>query len=98
METKDTSVTCPCCESRLEIDVRTGAILRWRRKAEVDETGKPKVREEDWTGAAERVQQRTSSAAEKFDAGLTREKERERDLDDLFQKASEKLKRKGSQD
>jgi hypothetical protein len=34
---------------------------------------------------------RSGSAAEKFDAGLAREKTRERDLDELFRKTREKL-------
>ena len=33
-----------------------------------------------------------SGALDKFDSSLQREKNRERDLDDLFRKASEKVK------
>jgi hypothetical protein len=91
MDTKAIEVSCPCCQSRLEIDVRTATIVRWRRKAELDETGKPKVSETDWSEASERVMKRSGSAAEKFDAGLAREKTRERDLDELFRKTREKL-------
>jgi uncharacterized Zn finger protein (UPF0148 family) len=88
---KDLTVTCPCCESRLEIDVRTGTLVRWRKKGETDETGKPVMRESDWTSASERVSQRLGSATDKFDQSLSREKNRAKDLDELFRKANEKL-------
>lgn len=88
---KDVAVTCPCCESRLEIDVRTGKVVRWRKKGETDETGKPVMTESDWTTAADRVSKRMGSATDKFDQSLSREKSRSKDLDELFRKASEKL-------
>lgn len=88
---KDLTVTCPCCESRLEIDVRTGTLVRWRKKGETDETGKPVMRESDWTSASERVSKRLGSATDKFDQSLSREKSRAKDLDELFRKANEKL-------
>jgi len=97
MDTKETRVACPCCQSQLEIDVRTGTVVRWRRPGEQDETGKPVLRESDWKEASERVSKRLGSAGEKFDEGLSREQSRERDLDDLFRKANEKLKRKGDE-
>lgn len=91
METKQLDVTCPCCQSRLSIDVRTSRILRWNRPEELDETGKPVTKESDWNAANARVEGRLSTAADKFDEGLARERGRERDLDDLFRQASEKL-------
>jgi hypothetical protein len=91
METKDLHVECPCCQSRLEVDVRTGKILRWGRKTESDPSGKPIVGESHWGGATERVSKRLGTAADKFDQSLQRERTRSRDLDDLFRKASEKL-------
>lgn len=97
MDTKDVKLVCPCCESRLEVDVRTGKVVRWSRKGESDETGKPVMRESDWSTASERVSQRLGSAADKFDDSLSREKTREQDLEDLFRKASDKLKRKGDE-
>ncbi len=95
MDTKETHVTCPCCESRLEVDVRTGKVVKWRRKGELDETGKPKVDEKDWDDASTRVSKRMGTAADRFEAGLSKEKNREKDLDDLFRKANEKLKEGG---
>lgn len=94
MDAKEIKIDCPCCESRLEIDVRTAKVLRWRRKGETDETGKPVLRESDWSAAADRVGKRLGSAADKFDDSLTREKGRAQDLDELFRKANEKLGRK----
>ena len=91
MEKKEVQVDCPECGMRLLVDVRTGKILRSSRASEIDETGKTVVREEDWDSARDRVQSRLSSAEDKFDSGLNREKNREQDLDDLFRRASEKL-------
>ena len=98
MDQRETKVTCPCCESYLEVDVRTGKVVKWRRKTELDPTGKPILRESDWNQAADRVGGRMSEAAEKFDSGLAREQSREKDLDELFRKASDKLKKRGTQD
>jgi hypothetical protein len=94
MDQKEVKVDCPCCRSRLEIDVRTAAVLRWRPRSELDETGKPVVRESDWSEAAGRVSRRTGAAGDKFDESLTKEKKRAQDLDELFKKANEKLGRK----
>lgn len=94
MDTKEAKVECPCCQSRLEVDVRTGTVLRWRKKGETDEMGKPVLRESDWGSASERVSKRLGSATDKFDQSLSREKERAKDLDELFRKASEKLERR----
>jgi len=91
METKDVLVVCPCCESRIEVDVRTGKVLRWRKPAELDDTGKPVVNESDCNAANERVSGRMAAASDKFDAGLAKERQRERDLDELFRRASDKL-------
>ena len=41
MAAKDLEITCPCCESRIEVDLRTGKVLRWNKKSELDEAGKP---------------------------------------------------------
>jgi len=91
MEPKEISVSCPCCESRLAIDVRTRKVMRWGRKEELDATGKPIVRSEDWDQAFGRVANRQESATDKFDDALSREKSREKDLDDLFKQAKKKL-------
>jgi hypothetical protein len=97
MDQKEVKVDCPCCQSRLEIDVRTATVLRWRKQGETDETGKPVLRESDWSSASERVSKRLGSAGDKFDESLSREKKRSQDLDDLFRKAHEKLGKKAEE-
>lgn len=94
MDQRSVIVTCPCCESRLDVDVRSGNVVRWNRATEVDETGKPILKEEDWAEANKKVGSRLDTAADAFESGLSKELNREKDLDDLFDKASEKAKRK----
>jgi hypothetical protein len=94
VDQKEVKVECPCCRSRLEVDVRTAQVVRWRRQGETDETGKPVLRESDWSAASERVGKRMGSAGDKFDESLSREKRRSEDLDELFRKANEKLGKK----
>lgn len=91
MDEKEIQIDCPCCRSRLAVDVRTAKVVRWAREGETEPSGKPKVRAEDWDHAHGRVQSRLTSAEDRFEAGLGRERSRERDLEDLFRKASEKL-------
>ena len=92
METKQIDIQCPCCESSLSVDVRTEKVLRWARPTEVDEYGKPVLREADWDTAMGRVAGREKGAIDKFDQALSREQSRGKDLDDLFRKAEEKLR------
>ena len=94
METKEIDVRCPCCESSLSIDVRTAKVLRWGRPTELDDHGKPVLREENWDEALGRVVGREGAALDKFDQALSKEKTRGKDLDDLFRKAEEKLNEK----
>ncbi len=98
MSAREIHVSCPCCESRLEIDVRTGAVLKWRRPEELDATGKPIVRQADWDEATGKVKDRMETALDKFDASLDREKNRAKDLDDLFLKAKDKLDKRREDD
>ena len=86
METKDLAVRCPCCDSRIVVDVRTGKILTWSRAGEVDAEGRPKVTEEDWDAAQDKAKGRLAAGKDKFEEGLARENEREKDLDDLWDK------------
>ena len=90
METKEVAIRCPCCESRITVDVRTRKIVTWHRAGEVDRKGKPIVTKEDWNAAEGKVQNRLAAGEDRFDANLSREKTRGRDLDDLFEKMSEK--------
>ena len=92
MDKKDLELTCPCCESRLTVDLRTSKVVRARRPEELDETGKPQVSAKDWDDVNDRVRGRLDSAAEKFEAGLSRERSKTKDLDALFDEAKEKLR------
>ena len=94
MDAKELEVDCPCCASRLWIDVRTRTVVRALKPGESDETGKTVLRESDWSAANERVSKRMGGATDKFDESLSREKKRSQDLDELFRKASDKLKGK----
>jgi hypothetical protein len=90
MANRDVKVVCPCCESVLEVDARVGSVIRWKRKDELDASGKRIVRESDWDDAASRAKERKSGAMDKFDASLTQERGREQSLDDLFDQAKKK--------
>ena len=94
MVNRDVKVVCPCCESVLEVDARGGSVLRWKRKEELDASGKRVLRESDWDDAAERAQQRRAGAQDKFDASLKKEVGREQDLDDLFDQAKQRQRDK----
>jgi len=91
VESKQIEIACPCCKSRLLIDVRTGQLLRTLRAEEVDEKGKPVVSERDWDDALGKVRGRQQTREGKLDEALDRERDKERRLDDLFRKAREKL-------
>jgi hypothetical protein len=91
MDRKELEVTCPCCASRLVIDLRTERVVRSARPEERDEQGKPKVAESDWTSAMEKVEGRTRSSEDKLNAALDRERNRQSRLDELFRSAKERL-------
>jgi hypothetical protein len=88
--TKQIDVTCPCCQTRLTVDVRTSQVLRFARPSEVDETGKAVLDPARWDEAVERVQGRTRRVADELESGLSRERDKERHLDDLFDAARKK--------
>lgn len=90
MEKKQFEVTCPCCSSRLLLDVRSQKIVRSRRPEQLDEAGKPKVNAGDWDDALGRVQTREAQRDTKLDDALRREENKSDHLDDLFKKASER--------
>jgi hypothetical protein len=92
MDAKQIEIACPCCKSRLLVDVRTGKLLRTLRPEELDATGKPVVGERDWDQALGKVRERSDQGESKLDSALDRERKRSADLDDLFRKAREKLR------
>lgn len=94
METKQIEVDCPCCETRLVIDVLTRTVLRADAPAQIDETGKAQLDPERWSAASERVVGRSESAQDKLSAALDAERGKEDRLDSLFDKAKDKLERR----
>ena len=90
MSTKQIDVSCPCCNTRLTIDVLTKAILRHAPPEQLDETGKAILDEGRWDEATGRVSDRKSASLDKFENALGKERSREKDLEDLFDKARRK--------
>lgn len=91
MGTKQIDVVCPCCNTRLTVDVLTRKILRHAAPAQIDETGKAVLDMGRWDSAKKRVSGRGSTSADKFESALGKEKTRSGDLDDLFDKAKRKV-------
>lgn len=89
-EAKSIDVECPCCRSRLHIDVLTRSVLRAASPAQVDEMGKPVVSPKDWDRALGRVKERHAEGERSFDGALERERRRAEDLDELFRRAAAK--------
>ncbi|MEM9801380.1 MAG: hypothetical protein AAGA20_13720 [Planctomycetota bacterium] len=88
---KEVEVDCPCCESRLVIDVLTQKVLRHVPKQALDEFGKPVTDGARWDDANRTVSERKGRGTDAFDAALDKEKSRTRDLDDLFDRARAKV-------
>lgn len=93
MDAKEIEVTCPCCRSVLSVDVRTATVVRSARPAEVDGAGRPKLDPGRWDEAVGRVGERRERAADELEAGLSRERDKERRLDEQFEAAKRKLQR-----
>ena len=89
-EAKSIDVECPCCRSRLHIDVLTRSVLRAASPAQVDEMGKPVVAPRDWDRALGKVKERRAEGERSFDGALERERRRAEDLEDLFRRAAAK--------
>lgn len=92
MNPKQIEITCPCCDTRITVDVLTGTVLRHAPPTRLDETGKPIVDPARWDEATERVRGRSVQSQDKFEDALGREKRREADLDDLFERAKRKAR------
>ena len=90
MENKHIQVVCPCCASELEVDVTVGAI----RNCSPEDGGQQlKGARSKWSEALERVRNRPTSSAEKFEASVLLEKGRTRDLDDLLRRGNKQEQR-----
>ncbi len=97
-ERKELQITCPCCSSRLVVDLRTERVVSHRRPEQLDEAGKPRVDDGDWKSAFDRVRERSDEGPSKLDAALERERGRAGSLDDLFERAKEKFEEPEDED
>ena len=87
---KEIDVTCPCCSHVLTVDVLTRQVLRTAEPRKHDDTGKAVLDEGRWDKAKERVLGRSDGAGDRLDAALSKERSRDEDLNDLFDKAKRK--------
>jgi hypothetical protein len=84
MSAKEIEITCPCCQSRLSVDVLTAKVMR-------HEAGDTSAKHDTWASAQEKVRGRTASGTSKLDQALESERGKADRLDDLFRKAKDKL-------
>lgn len=94
MQKKQIEIDCPCCSTRLTVDVLTQTVMRAVSPQELDESGEPLVPNQRWESARDRVDSRSAGAGDRLDEALNAEKNKANRLDDLFDQAKEKLKRK----
>lgn len=87
MSSKQIDITCPCCSSRLTVDVLTEKVLKSQSATAPADGG------DKWSSASRKVLERTSSGAEKLENALQQERDKKARLDDRFRQAQEKLKR-----
>jgi len=91
---KQIDVTCPCCDTVMVVDVLTQKVLRHAKPSQVDETGKAVLDEGRWDSAQDKVSKRGERGRDEFEDALGKEKTREGDLDDLFDAAKSKLRKR----
>jgi hypothetical protein len=84
---KEIEIACPCCQSRLSVDVLTGRVMRHER-ADAGAAGQDR-----WASAQDRVRGRTTSGTDKLDRALDSERGKADRLDDLFRKAQDRLRK-----
>jgi hypothetical protein len=97
MTAKQIEVTCPCCSTRLTVDVLTSQVLRRSLPAEKDAEGAASTQDR-WSSAQARVRDRTSAGEDKLQSALEHERTKSKRFDDLFDKAREKHTRKKGED
>jgi len=84
MSAKEIEITCPCCQSRLAVDVLTAKVMR-------HEAVNTTATRDTWASAQDKVRGRTESGTSKLDQALESERGKADRLDDLFRKAKDKL-------
>jgi|SoiMethySBSTD1v2_1073268.scaffolds.fasta_scaffold913742_2 hypothetical protein len=99
MSAKQIDVTCPCCSTRLTVDVLTAQVLRRSPPAEApdrESAGAPAA--DRWASAQERVRDRSKSGEDRLESALEQERGKSKRFDDLFEKAREKHVKKPGED
>ncbi|HIF41278.1 MAG TPA: hypothetical protein EYQ74_09285 [Planctomycetes bacterium] len=91
---KQIEVTCPCCDTVMVVDVLTQKVMRHAKPEQVDETGKAVLDEGRWDSAQDKVSKRGERGRDEFEEALGKEQNREEDLDDLFDAAQRKLRKR----
>lgn len=91
VELRQIDVVCPCCRSRLSVDVRTRQVLRTLRAEEQGPGGEGRLSETRWDSAHKRVAERDGAATDRFDEALASERDKQTRLEDLFRQAREKI-------
>lgn len=91
MNSREIDVVCPCCSSRLSIDVRTSQVMKTVRK---DDPASERPANDPWAAAQDKVRQRTQSGTDKMDSALEYERGKAQRFDDLFKRATDKHSRK----
>ena len=87
MSAKQIDVTCPCCATRLTVDVLTGQILR--RSGPAASTEGPPGNDR-WVSAQDRVRERSKTGEDKLESALDHERGKSARFDQLFKDAREK--------
>jgi hypothetical protein len=95
MSAKQIDVTCPCCSTRLTVDILTGHVLRRSQPAVAEAGSEGKDR---WSSAQERVRDRTKTGEDKLESALEHERGKAKRFDSLFDKAREKHTREEGED
>jgi hypothetical protein len=95
MSAKQIDVTCPCCSTRLTVDVLTAQVLRRSSPGERSESEPGAEAGADrWSSAQARVRERTKSGEDRLENALEQERGKSKRFDELFEKAREKHTRK----
>lgn len=86
---KQIEIECPCCQSRLVVDVLTAKVMRSERQEPKGESTDP------WASAQDKVRRRSEGGQEKLEKELERERGKSTRLDDVFRETRKKLDRDG---
>ncbi len=77
-------VNCPICQGKIEIDLDTGIVYRHFEKKKGEEA------EKEFDSAVDKVARKDEKLQDLF--ARAKEREKNKDLDELFRKAADKAK------